>query len=174
MVIHNSSPIASQRARGTLLVHTCARAMTKPLEWVLASTLDMEVRVDWHPQPLAPHLMRTEVEWLTEAGKAAAIASQLMKIPHMRFDLTELVAAGGSQRFSYSESLGLFRADIDVHGETMVNEQRLRMALHRHADSPEELHQALNNMLGVAWDAELEPFRLASDGDGVRWVHRAV
>ena len=91
----------------------------------------------------------------------------------IRFEITEFTqGAGSDQRFSFTPDLGLYRADIDINGDITLNEQRIRTAMDRHADSPGELRRALNSMLGAQWDAELEPFRIAADGDSVRWVHR--
>ena len=171
MVITSSTP-ASQRARGTLLVHTCTRAMTGPLEWVLSELFGEALHLHWESQPIAPAAVRTDVEWVAGPGTAAAISSRLMKIPGIRFEVTEFVHGGADQRFSYTPDLGLYRADIDTNGDITINEQRLRAAMDRHADNPGELRRALNNMLGSQWDAELEPFRIAADGDTVRWVHR--
>lgn len=176
MVINTSAPAstpASQRARGTLLVHTCTRALTGPLEWVLSEVLGESIKLQWSPQPIAPSAVRTDVEWIATPGTAAALASRLMRIPNIRFEITEFVYGGGcDQRFSFTPDLGLYRADIDVNGDITLNEQRIRTAMDRHADNPGELRRALNLMLGAQWDAELEPFRIASDGDSVRWVHR--
>jgi hypothetical protein len=36
------------------------------------------------------------------------------------------------------------------------------------------MDQALDGLLGVAWDAELEPFRHAGDGAPVRWLHQVI
>ena len=172
MVITSSQP-ASQRARGTLLVHTCTRSMTGPLEWILSEVFGQSVSLQWSPQPIAPTAMRADVEWVLTPGTAAALASRLMKIPGIRFEITEFThGAGCDQRFSFTPDLGLYRADIDINGDITLNEQRIRSAMDRHADSPGELRRALNSMLGAQWDAELEPFRIAADGDSVRWVHR--
>jgi hypothetical protein len=34
------------------------------------------------------------------------------------------------------------------------------------------MQHSLGLLLGTAWDAELEPFRLAGEGTPVRWLHR--
>ncbi|MGH8938208.1 MAG: DUF3145 family protein, partial [Actinomycetes bacterium] len=36
------------------------------------------------------------------------------------------------------------------------------------------IDQALDGLLGVAGDAELEPFRHAGDGAPVRWLHQVI
>ena len=34
--------------------------------------------------------------------------------------------------------------------------------------------QEMQELLGKAWDDELEPFRYAGDGAPVRWLHQVV
>ena len=60
---------------------------------------------------------------------------------------------------------------IDVHGNILVPEDRVRAALEHGADGA-RLHRELELALGQAWDDELEPFRYAGAGAPVRWLHR--
>ena len=165
------SPRGSSSARGTLFVHACSKAMTAPLEWVLAELLEGESRLDWLPQPIAPTFVRATFEWRGASGTAAALASRLARLPHVRFEVTEHTASGFDQRFSFTPGLGIFRADIDCHGNLVVNESRLSQALIAHQRSSTDLALAIDGMIGTAWDAELEPFRIAADGDRVRWLN---
>jgi hypothetical protein len=163
----------STRARGTLLVHACTKAMTTPLEWVLSEVLGESINLAWTSQPISPSMVRAEFEWTGTLGQAARIASGLRSLPHIRFEITEHTAiAECDQRWSFTPALGMFRADIDTNGDILINEQRIRHALEVASLENVELSQALDDMLGTAWDAELEPFRIAADGNSVRWVHR--
>jgi hypothetical protein len=54
-----------------------------------------------------------------------------------------------------------------------VAEERLRGVLSR-ARSAEDYAHALQDLLGTAWDAELEPYRLAGDGAPVTLLHQVV
>ena len=38
--------------------------------------------------------------------------------------------------------------------------------------SPEAMGEMLEELLGLDWDRELEPFRYAGDGAPVRWLHK--
>jgi hypothetical protein len=58
----------------------------------------------------------------------------------------------------------------DVHGNVVVQEDRVRAALEL-AD-PRAMRDALDLALGAAWDDELEPFRYAGLGAPVRWLHQ--
>ena len=37
-----------------------------------------------------------------------------------------------------------------------------------------DLADGIDDLLGRAWDDELEPFRYAGDGAPVRWLHKVV
>ncbi|MEY4322354.1 MAG: hypothetical protein RL410_135 [Actinomycetota bacterium] len=166
---------ASTRARGTLLVHACTRAMTAPLEWVIADVVGHPANLQWTAQPIAPAMVRAEYEWVGSTGMAAKIATGIRALPHIRFEITEQTSVAGlDQRFSYTPTLGLFRADIDINGDIVINEQRVRHAMEVAELEGVSLTTALDSMLGTAWDAELEPFRIAADGNAVRWVHKVV
>lgn len=172
MVISSSST-ALPRARGTLLIHACTRAMTAPLEWVLASVIGQQVKLDWVAQPIAPSMVRASFEWAGVVGEAEKIVSGLRTIPNVRFEVTQLSSTPGfDQRWSFAPSLGVFRSDIDIHGNIMINELRIRHAMEMYSTDAVALLSALDQTLGTAWDAELEPFRIASDGDSVRWVNQ--
>jgi hypothetical protein len=65
----------------------------------------------------------------------------------------------------------MFRATIGVHGDMVVNEDRLRGAMSDAGES-DDLQSRLRTLLGADWDEELEPFRYAGEGASVRWLHR--
>ena len=161
---------ASSRAWGTLFIHACTRALTAPLEWALSDVLSEQVSLDWSAQPIAPAMVRAELDWSGADGSAARMVSALRQLPHLRFEVTEH-RLDGAERFSFTPTLGVFRADLDSLGNLLVGEQRLR-ALSERLAAGVDVAAELDAWLGTAWDAELEPFRVASDGESVRWLHR--
>lgn len=165
---------ASIPARGTLFVHACTKAMTVPLEWVLEEALGSRPQLSWRTQPILPNLVRTDLDWQAVAGTAARVASSLRAIPQLRFEITEHLAGGAGQRFSFTPALGLYRAEIDAHGNIVVGEQQVRSLIAALAKGEVEPGTAMEAWLGAEWDAELEPFRVAADGDSVRWLHDVV
>lgn len=177
MVINSLSSVNadSSRAHGTLIVHASTKAMTAPIEWVLADLTTSPVKLEWFNQSLSPSMVRTSFEWAGEAGLAAKIASGLRSIPHIRFEISEFSnTADFSQRICFTPSLGIFRADINVHGDIVINEQRLRHLMDVHRKDLVALQTSIDELLGTAWDVELEPFRVAMDCDVVRIAHRIV
>ena len=61
-----------------------------------------------------------------------------------------------------------------IHGDIMIPEDRIKHAIAVSALSGKDLTEALYELLGSAWDDELEPFRYAGDGAPVRWLHEVV
>ena len=54
----------------------------------------------------------------------------------------------------------------------MINEDRLRDVLADAEGDAAAVLAAIDDLLGAAWDQELEPFRHAGDGTSVRWLHK--
>ena len=103
----------------------------------------------------------------------AAIASALRGWDGVRYEVTEEPSPGlDGSRWSHTPELGVFHAMIDVHGNIMVSEDRIRYAYEVGAGDPTVMYQELSLALGEAWDEELEPFRHAADGAPVRWLSR--
>jgi hypothetical protein len=71
--------------------------------------------------------------------------------------------------------LGVFYATTGVNGDILVSEDRIRQAMATAGSRGSELAAALDQLLGRAWDEELEPFRYAGDDAvPVRWLHEVV
>ena len=61
-----------------------------------------------------------------------------------------------------------------MHGDLLIPEARIK-AFHVKAALGEiTMEQALDGLLGVRWDDELEPFRYAGEGAPVRWLHQVM
>jgi hypothetical protein len=158
--------------RGVLFVHSSPRAVSPHIEWVATNVLGVEVSMDWTDQPAAPGTLRAEYSWQGLQGTGARLASALRGWEHLRYEVTEEPSFGADGgRWSHTPSLGVFYAVIDVHGNTMVPEDRIRAALDCGGDLI-ALRRGLDLALGQAWDDELEPFRYAGAGAPIRWLHQ--
>lgn len=159
---------------GQFLVHSCPRALMPHVEWALAREIGRVVKLTWTTQPLLPGMMRTEVEWTGPAGTAAAVASSLLGWQQLRFEITEDAhAADIGGRWMHTPTLGIHHTPIDAAGNAMLSEQVIRHAIEATALQPEQLGAVLQARLGSAWDRELEPFRLAEEGDATIFtLHR--
>lgn len=145
--------------------------MAKPIEWLLSDHFGEEISLRFSAQPLAPNMVRSIYDWRSEKQDANILVSKLAAIAHIRFEVMEHSFSDNThERFSFTPSLGIFRADTDPHGNILINELALRNIM----EKSDNIVSALDTCLGSAWDAELEPFRVAIEGDSVRWVHKTV
>jgi hypothetical protein len=161
--------------RGVVQIHSAPSALCPHVEWAVGGVFGVPVRLPWNPQPAQPSTLRTEYAWTGPVGTSAKLASALKGWERLRFEVTEEPTdRSEGVRYSYTPSLGIFHAQTGLHGDILVNEQRLRQALERQALGGRSLTECIADLLGTAWDDELESFRHAGDGAGVRWLHQVV
>lgn len=162
-------------SRGVLYVHSSPSALCPHVEWAVGGLFGMPVRLDWIPQPAERAAYRAEYSWLGPVGTAARLASALRGWQRLRFEVTEEARSGSeAERYSYTPSLGVFHAITGLHGDIMIPEDRIRAAMLTASTGGRNLADALDELLGRAWDAELESFRHAGEGAPVRWLHEVV
>jgi hypothetical protein len=160
-------------ARGVLFVHSSPRALCPHVEWAAGRALGAAVNFDWIEQPVLKGAQRTEFYWEGPRGSGAALASALRGWEHLRFEVTEDAGLGtDGGRWMHTPDLGIFFAQTDTAGNTVVPEDRIRYAIEVAGSNTLELHRELRLALGQAWDDELEPFRHASDLNSVVWLHK--
>ncbi len=157
-------------ARGVLYVHSCPPAICAHVEWAVSRVLGVPVRLEWTAQPADLTTQRTECVWHGPVGTAGRLASQLRRWPMIRFEVTEDASAeGDGERIAYVPGRGVFRATVSSTGDIVVGEDRLRALLATTA--PDGLPHGIERLLGTAWDADLEPYRVAGDGAPVTWLY---
>lgn len=152
-------------ARGVVYIHSCPRALLSHVEWAVERSVERVLPFEWTAQPIQSGMSRCEMAWRGPMGAGAVMASALRGFPNLRFEITEDGAAGG-ERFSFTPTLGIFRAVTGPAGDVMIGEQRLRAAL-----ATPDVAKAVSELLGEPWDDELEAFRMAGD-ERVRWLTR--
>jgi hypothetical protein len=165
--------VAAAMARGVLYVHSSPRALCPHVEWAVGRALGHAVNFAWVDQPVLKGSQRTEFSWQGDEGAGARIASALRGWEHLRYEVTEDPGAendGG--RWMHSPDLGVFFAQTDTAGNTVVPEDRIRYAMDIAGSNALELHRELRLALGQAWDDELEPFRHSGEGNPVVWLHK--
>ena len=163
------------KTRGVLYVHSAPSALCPHIEWAVGGVFGMPIRLDWLDQPVERASYRTDHTWSGPAGTAARLASALKGWQRVRFEVTEEpTATTEGARYSYTPGLGIFHAVTGLHGDIMVPEDRIRHAMALAALGGGNLVSAMDELLGKAWDTELEPFRYAGDGAPVRWLHEVV
>ena len=177
--------------RGVLQIHSAPPALSPHIEWAVAGIFGVPVALFWIEQPAAPGAVRTELAWEGRPGSSGEIASALAGWKLLRFEVTEDASPGcDAVRYSCTPELGIFSAAVSANGDIMISENRLRAVMTLAANAGDvtgvglkELHRPrhpalggsleaeLSLLLGEPWDAELEPFRHASAGAPVRWLH---
>jgi hypothetical protein len=161
--------------RGVIFVHSAPSALCAHVEWAAAGVLGGKVDMAWTPQPVEPGPHRAELSWQAPVGTAAQLASVLRGWDLLRFEITEEpTATSEGARYSFTPSLGIFHAMTGLHGDVLIPEDRIKAFRVKAAQGDVSLDEALDGLLGVKWDAELEPFRQAGEGAPVRWLHQVI
>lgn len=159
-------------ASGVVYVHSSPSAVCPHVEWAVSGALGARTELRWTAQPAAPGQLRADCTWSGEPGTGARLVAALRAWPMLRFEVTEDPSPGmDGQRFCHAPSLGLWSACTSANGDIVVGEEQLR-ALTAEAGTAESVHHRVQRLLGAAWDAELEPFRYAAEGDPVPTLHR--
>ncbi|WP_439647306.1 DUF3145 domain-containing protein [Aeromicrobium senzhongii] len=156
-------------------MHSAPSALCAHIEWAAAGVLGGKVDLSWTPQPAEPGTYRAELSWQAAAGTAAALTSVLRGWDLLRFEITEEpTATTEGARYSFTPTLGIFHAMTGLHGDLLIPEDRIKAFRVKAAQGEITMDEALDGLLGVKWDAELEPFRLAGEGAPVRWLHQVI
>jgi hypothetical protein len=160
--------------RGVVYVHCCPSAIAPHVEWALAGVLGRAARLEWTGQPVAPTHLRAEAAWVGSVGTAARLAASLRAWPMLVFEITEDgTSVSDGERLAYVPGRGFHRSTTATNGDIVVGEERLRGLMTR-ARTADEFQHGLTELLGSAWDAELEPYREGGDGAPVTLLHQVV
>lgn len=157
--------------QGVVYVHSTPAALRPHVEWAIEAVLGAAVRPDWIPQPAQAGTWRAELSWRGPAGTGARLASGLRACDRIRFEVTEDTPSGSGLRYAWTPTLGFFSAQTSANGDIQLSEHQVRRAMDDAARGGMPLTLALSDLLGEAWDDELEVFRYAGD-DAVRWMSR--
>jgi hypothetical protein len=160
--------------RGVIYLHCCPSAIAPHVEWALAGVLGRPARLHWTNQPVAPTHLRAEASWIGPVGTAARLAASLRAWPMLVFEISEDgTSVSDGERLAYVPGRGFHRSTVAANGDVVVGEERLRGLMSR-ARSADEFQHGLAELLGTAWDVELEPYRMGGDGAPVTLLHQVV
>ena len=158
--------------RGVVFMHCVPSAIAPHVEWALAGVLGQPVRLEWSAQPAAPTHLRAEATWIGPLGTAARLAASLRAWPMLVFEVTEQpTSVSDGERLAYVPGRGFHRSMVSANGDVVVGEERIRGLLER-ARTSADFEHGLDDLLGSAWDAELEPYRRGGDGAPVTLLHQ--
>lgn len=167
-----STRVTPGEATGLLSVLSCPSPLCPHLEFAVATVLESPVNLSWSAQPSLPGTLQARLEWRAAWGTAGRLAARLKSLGPVRFEVVETPSPGvDAERYSFTPTLGLFRASLAANGDIAIGEGQLR-ALLAEARTPSEIAHGVERLLGAAWDEDLEPLRLAGDGAPVTWLPR--
>jgi len=162
------------QSRGVVYVHRCPVAIAPHVEWALAGVLGRPAKLEWTAQPAAPGHVRAEANWSAGVGTGARLAGSLRAWPMLIFEITEHgTADSDAERLAYVPGRGFHRNVVSANGDIVISEERLKGLLNR-AKTADDYRHALTDLLGSAWDAELEPYRHAGEGAPITLLHQVV
>ncbi len=165
---------AVPNTRGIVYLHCCPPAIAPHVEWALAGVLGTPARLQWAAQPAAPTQLRAEAAWSGPVGTAAQLSASLRAWPMLVFEVTEDgTSASDGERLAYVPGRGFHRSSVAANGDVVVGEERLRGLMSR-ARCADDFQHGLAELLGTAWDDELEPYRQGGDGAPVTLLHQVV
>lgn len=169
-----ASVAQTMSTRGVVFVHCCPSAIAPHVEWALAGVLGRPVRMQWSSQPAAPTHLRAEATWSGNVGTGARLAASLRAWPMLVFEVAEQgTPVSDGERLAYVPGRGFHRSMVSANGDVVVGEERLQGLLARAASADDFAH-GVAELLGSAWDAELEPYRMGGDGAPVTLLHQVV
>lgn len=156
---------------GDLRIYSAPKALLRHIQWSLNQILGYPVELSWEEQHLSPGSFATSYQWRDIKPAASKIASALKAWHFLRFEVREFSTSGGEGvLYRCTPDLGLHQATTSSTGDVMIHENRLVSAL-EHNLSYESLRAAIRETLGIAWDEELESYRMGvGEGGEIRLV----
>jgi hypothetical protein len=131
------------------------------IEWAINQVMGQVISFTWVNQPLNPGSKAMEFEYKHHSPIAVKITTALRAWHYIRFEVRELNK--NTQDATYyraTPDLGLHQAQLASNGDVVLNENQVNSIL-KNSLSYEKLQANLENALGISWDLELEPYRLA-------------
>src|SRR3954464_10278224 len=175
--------VQRRSTQGVVFVHACPKALCQHVEWALERVVGAPVSLSWADQPAAHGSYRADGARPGSPGRAAPPGAAgpaarwwpgVRAWRMLRCEVTEKASHGNDgERMSYVPGQGVFRAPTSANGDIMISEQQLRH-LAATAGSIEAFRHGVDELLGAAWDADLEVYRHAGDGSPVTWLHQVV
>ena len=102
-----------------------------------------------------------EFEYKVQMPIAAKLSTALKAWHYIRFEVREINKNSQDAIFyRATPDLGLHQVSTASNGDVVLNENQINTIL-KNSLSYEKLQSNLENALGVNWDIELEPYRIA-------------
>ena len=169
-------------------IHAVPQALLSRVERALHDVLGRDLKIAWLPLP--GHLLQSlgqraepmfsgQLELSPNSDSnaniasniASDIASELASLRTIWFEVSSMPFESElGQRYCFTPVLGLFHSQIDKAGNQVFGENQLIALLGlsrpnpklKAAQSANALQEKLSDLLGLQWDAQLEPLRAAN------------
>jgi hypothetical protein len=162
----------SAETSGIIYIHTVPKPVCAYIQSIIRNLLQEKISFNWQKQDLLENMYKCQIEWTGDVGLGAKIASAFRGWEHLRYEVTEnpsLENEGG--RWMHTPSLGIFYQVMDLSGNFLIPEERIKVILET-GGNISEIRRKLDLALGTAWDSELEPFRMSNDQNmgKLKWI----
>ena len=149
---------------GRILIYSTPGALIQHIEWAINQAVGQVVTLSWVNQPLNPGSKAMEFEYKSHLPIAAKLAAALKAWHYIRFEIREInKTTQDATYYRATPDLGLHQAHLASNGDVVLNENQVNSIL-KNSLSYEKLQVNLENALGISWDIELEPYRIALAG----------
>jgi len=146
---------------GRIHIYSAPAALTQHISWAIDQALGAVFKLPWQNQPLNPGAMAMEFDYQDQKSVAAKLALALKGWHYIRFEIREINKNTQDVIFyRATPELGLHQVSTASNGDVVLNENQINTIL-KNSLSYEKLQSNLENALGVNWDIELEPYRIA-------------
>ena len=151
----------SSNYAGRILIYSAPAALQEHITWAIEQGLGQVINLPWQNQPLSPAAKAMEFEYKHHSPIAVKITTALRAWHYIRFEVRELNKNTQDTIFyRATPDLGLHQVSATTNGDVVLNENQINTIL-KNSLSYEKLQANLENALGVNWDIELEPYRIA-------------
>ena len=151
----------SSNYAGRILIYSAPAALQEHITWAIEQGLGQVIKLPWQNQPLSPATKALQLEYKHHIPIAAKLATALKAWHYIRFEIRQVSKnTGDATLYRATADLGLHQVNISSIGDVILNENQINTAI-KQSLTYEKLQSNLENALGVAWDSELEPYRIA-------------
>ncbi len=151
----------TQTYAGRIHIYSAPAALTQHIEWAINQHLNQVVKLSWVNQSLSPGCLATELEYQSRLPVAAKIATALKSWHYIRFEIRQInLQTLDATLYRITPDLGLHQASLASNGDVVINENQLNQIINN-SYSHKMLQSNLESALGIQWEIELEPYRLA-------------
>lgn len=159
--VNSANSLTAANFRGRLCIYSVPAALRNHVEWAILQNIQVSnlnnLKELWVAVDAGQFGL--EIQWHSESSTAPKLVNALKIWKLIRFEVSEFNAEG-SVLYRATPDLGIHQANIDSLGNVILAESKIKSCIES-SYSQQKLISNLESALGVAWDTELEPFRIA-------------